>query len=373
MVSVEEATTVAEIEAFVRFQFDLFGDHPYWVPPIVSEELEIFNREENPIFRHADARLFLAYRNGEPVGRIAAIVNWLEVREQQKPKMRFGWFDAVDDPEVSRALLDKVGEIGREHGLEYMEGPTGFSNMDKAGLLVEGYDELNTMITWYSPPYYREHFESLGFEKANEWVEYKIRIPEEGPSERVQKFARLIMERNNLHVINFTSKREILDHAEEMFDLVNKTYSGLDTYVPIQPEQVAYYKEKYFRYLHPDFINCLGDEQGNLVAFAITMPSFARALQKARGKIFPLGWLHLLKARYFPRKADFYLIGVKPEFQSKGLTAIIFKEMNEVFNRHGISEVETNPELEGNKAIQALWKNYDSTLHKRRRTYRKEL
>lgn len=373
MIDVHEVTTQSGLRSFVRFPFFLFEDNPYWVPPLVKEELEIFDRDKNPIFRHAGARLFMAYDNGRPVGRIAAIVNHLEVEDLEKPKIRFGWFDAVDNLEVTRALLDKVREIGREEGLEYMEGPTGFSNMDKAGMLVEGFQELNTMITWYSPPYYREHLEELGFEKANEWVEFKIKIPREGPSEKVRKFSNLIMERNDLHIVRFTNKREILKHADEMFDLINKTYSGLDTYVPIQPEQVSYYKEKYFRYLHPEFIICVADGDGNLVAFAITMPSFARALQKAGGKLFPFGWFHLMKARYFSSQADFYLIGIKPELQNKGITAIIFKEMNEVFNRHGIEEVETNPELEENKAVQALWNSYDSTQHKRRRTYRKEL
>lgn len=164
-----------------------------------------------------------------------------------------------------------------------------------------------------------------------------------------------------------------MDHADEMFDLINRTYNDLSTYVPIQPEQIAYYKEKYFRFLHPDFINCVADQEGNLVAFAITMPSFAKALQRANGKIFPFGWIHLLKARYFHQKAAFYLIGIKPEYRNKGLTSIIFREMNKVFNRRGITEVETNPELEDNESIQALWKNYEHRLHKRRRTYRRDL
>ncbi|HKK46631.1 MAG TPA: GNAT family N-acetyltransferase, partial [Balneolaceae bacterium] len=197
--------------------------------------------------------------------------------------------------------------------------------------------------------------------------------PEEGPSEKVRRFSELILERNDLKIVRFTDKDQIISYADEMFGLINQTYSGLSTYVPIQSEQVDYYKEKYFRYLHPDFINCVADKDGNLVAFAITMPSFTKGLQRARGKLFPLGWMHLLKDRYFHDKAAFYLIGIKPEYQNKGLTAIIFKEMNEMFNRRGITEVETNPELEDNKAVQALWKKYDNRLHKRRRTYRKSL
>ncbi len=373
MDEIRELTTQSELKSFVKFQFSLLESNPYWVPPIISEELEVFDPNKNPAFENAEARFFMAYRDGEPVGRIAVIINWIEVKEQQKPKVRFGWFDAIDDLEVTKALLEKVREIGQEHDLEFMEGPVGFSNMDKAGMLVEGFEELNTMATWYSLPYYSSHFEELGFEKANEWVEFEITIPEEGPSEKVIRFANLIEERNNLKPIRFSDTSEILEYADKMFDLVNKTYNDLSTYVPIQPEQVAYYKEKYFRYIHPDFIHCVADQQGELVAFAITMPSFAKALQHAKGKLLPTGWIYLLKSRYFHSKAAFYLIGIKPEFQNKGITAIIFKEMNEMFNRRGITKVETNPELEDNKAVQALWSNYENRLHKRRRTYRKVL
>jgi len=373
MVEIKELTTTSELEEFVKFQFSLFADNPFWVPPIINEELEVFNQEKNPVFNNAEARFFMAYRNGIAVGRIAAIINWIEVKQQDNPKIRFGWFDVVDDLEVTQALLDKVRNIGYKYDLEFMEGPVGFSNMDKAGMLVEGFEELNTMITWYSLPHYKEHLEELGFQKANEWVEFKITVPEEGPSEKVERFSDLILERNDLRVVRFNGKEQILSYADKMFELINQTYKDLSTYVPIQPEQIDYYKDKYFRYLHPDFIICVADQDSNLVAFAITMPSFARGLQRAQGKLFPFGWLHLLKDRYFHDRAAFYLIGIKPEYQNKGLTAIIFKEMNEMFNRRGITEVETNPELEDNKAVQALWKNYENRLHKRRCTYQKKL
>lgn len=373
MVTVRELHSPSELEDFIRFPFSLFEGNSYWAPPIVSEELESFDQEKNPVFDHAEAHFFLAYEDGKPVGRIAAIVNWLEVNEQEKPKMRFGWFDVKDDIRVTKALLAKVRDLGQQLDLEFMEGPVGFSNMDKAGMLIDGFDEPNTMITWYGLPHYSDHLEQLGFEKEKEWVEYEIQIPDDGPSEKVERFSKLIMEKYDLQVVHFSSKREILDHADEMFGLINQTYSELSTFVPIQPEQIAYYKEKYLRFIHPDFINCVADSSGNLVAFAITMPSFTKALQRANGSLFPFGWIHLLKARYFHDKASFYLIGIKPKYQGKGLTSIIFKEMNEMFNRRGITTVETNPELEDNDDIQALWTSYENRLHKRRRTYRKGL
>lgn len=373
MIVTKKLKTDAEFRSFVEFQFAHFKDNPYWVPPIISEELEVFDSEKNPAFKNAEAHLFMAYKEDKPVGRIAAIINWFEVNEQKKAKMRFGWFDAIDDFDVTKALLKEVEAIGRENNLSFMEGPVGFSNMDKAGLLVEGFNEMNTMITWYNYPYYSTHFEQLEFEKANEWVEYKISIPAEGPSEKVRKFSELIMKRNNLKIIRFKNKKEILHYADEMFDLLNKTYSKLSTFVPVQPEQIEYFKEKYLPYIHLDFINCVADQDDKLVAFAITMPSYTKALQRANGSLFPFGWFHLLWATHFTNKAAFYLIGIKPEFQNKGLTAIIFKEMNDVFNRRRISEVETNPELVENKAVQALWNSYESRQHKRRRTYRREI
>ncbi|MDR8389632.1 GNAT family N-acetyltransferase [Aliifodinibius sp. S!AR15-10] len=373
MIEIKEMTSESGLRKFVEFPFKLLNNNPYWAPPIIREELETFDRKKNPVFSNADAHFFMAYRDGRPVGRIAAIINWLEVNEQNKPKIRFGWYDAIDDLEVTEALIAEVEKVGRQHGLKFMEGPVGFSNMDKAGMLVEGFEELNTMITWYSLPYYHQHFEELGFAAEKEWVEFKIKIPEEGPSEKVERFSNLILNRYDLQVIRFNNKHEILEHVDKIFELINQTYSGLSTYVPIGPEQIAYYKQKYFRYLHPDFINCVANSEGEIVAFAITMPSFTKALQRANGRLFPLGWLHLLWARFFHQRAAFYLIGIKPEYQNKGLTSIIFKEMNEMFNRRGIKEVETNPELEDNKAIQALWNSYENEQHKRRRTYRRDL
>ncbi|NER13834.1 GNAT family N-acetyltransferase [Leptobacterium flavescens] len=372
MIIVNEVTKKNDLKTFVKFPFQLYKNSEYWVPPIINEELESMDKDKNPVFKNAEARFFLAYKDNKVVGRIAAIVNWVEVKEQQKKKIRFGWFDTVDDIEVTSALLEKVYEIGREQQLEYIEGPVGFSNMDKAGMLTEGFEELNTMITWYNYPYYKDHFEQLGFEKAAEWVEYRIDIPDSAP-EKVTKFSKMVMERYKLKLLIFKSSKEIIPYVDEMFGLLNKTYNSLQTFVPIQQYQIDHYKEKYIRYIHPEFINCVTDETGKLIAFAITMPSFSKALQKVNGKLFPFGFIHILRAQKKNDTASFYLIGIDPEYQNKGVTAIIFKEMLKVFHRRGITRVETNPELEENKAIQALWNSYDHRLHKRRRTYRKTL
>lgn len=367
-------TTKKELKRFIKFPFSLYKNEPNWVPPIIQDELDSMDATKNPVFKNATARFFIAYKNDKAVGRVCAIVNDIEIKEQGKPKMRFGWFDTIDDIEVTKTLLGKVSEIGKANQLEYMEGPVGFSNMEKAGLLIKGFEHLNTMITWYNYPYYKDHFEQLGFEKASEWVEYQIKIDdEENQNPKVKKFADIIAKRYNLTPLQFKTADDIRPYVDEMFGLLNKTYDKLETFVPIQQYQVDHYKDTYLKFIHPDFIKCVKDESGSIVAFAITMPSFSEALKKTNGKLFPVGFYHLLKAKNKNHRASFYLIGIDPEYQNKGVTAIIFQMMQELFNKRGITDVETNPELEDNKAIQQLWKNYEHELHKRRRTYRKAL
>lgn len=366
--------TKKELKKFIKFPFALYKNEPNWVPPIIQDELDSMDASKNPVFKNATAQFFIAYQNDKAVGRICAIINDIEIKEQGKPKMRFGWFDTVDDINVTKALISKVAEIGKANQLEYMEGPVGFSNMEKAGILIEGFEHLNTMITWYTFPYYKDHFERLGFEKASEWVEFNIKIDDaENQNPKVKKFANIIAERYKLKPIQFKSSDDIRPYVDDMFGLLNKTYDKLETFVPIQQYQIDHYKETYLKFIHPDFIKCIQDQEGKLVAFAITMPSFSKALKKANGKLFPLGFQHLLKAKKKNHRASFYLIGIDPDYQNKGVTAIIFQMMQELFNKRGITEVETNPELEDNKAIQQLWKNYEHKLHKRRRTYRKLL
>ena len=374
MIEVIKVENKKQERDFVMFPFKLYKGCDYWVPPIISEELESMDKEKNPVFQNAEAEFYVAKKDGVAVGRIAAIVNWVEIEEQKKNKLRFGWYDTIDDLEVSKKLLESVVEFGKSRKLEFVDGPVGFSNMDKAGLLIEGYEELNTMITWYHYPYQKEHLKKLGFTKLAEWVEYKIKIfsADDAP-EKVKKFSKIIQQRYELKVLNFKSRKEIIPYVDKMFELLNVTYSNLQTYVTIKQYQIDFYKEKFIKYIHPDFIKCCLDKDGNLIAFLITMPSFSRALKKINGKMGLMGYFHLFKAQHFNDRVSLYLIGVDPKFQSKGVTAVIFNELQNTFNKRGIVEVETNPELVENKAIQAFWKNYQSTLHKRRATFTKKL
>ena len=374
MIEIREIESRRELVDFVRFPFHLYKGNPYWVPPIVKEELEMLDKKVNPVFNNALAHYFLAYKDGEIVGRIAAFINWIEIKELKKSKVRFGWFDVIDDLEVTKKLIDAVVAIGKQHQMTAIEGPMGFSNMDKAGMLTKGFEELNTMITWYNAPYYSKHLEKIAFTKQAEWVEYEIKISSfQDSPEKVKRFSKLILQRYQLKILDFKSHKEIVPYVEQMFDLLGKTYDKLQTFVPIQEYQIAHYKERYLPFVHPDYIKCIVDSDQDLIAFAITMPSFSKALKKMNGEILPWGFFHLFKARYFNNRASFYLIGVRPDYQNKGITAIIFNEMQKTFNKHGVTIVETNPELVENNAIQKLWRNYEHRQHKRRVTFTKSI
>lgn len=374
MIEIIEVTSRQQYRAFFQFPFDLYRNCPQWVPTITKEEMDIFDPQKNAVFEHAMARLFLAKKKGKIVGRIAAMINWVEVEKLQKTKVRFGWYDTIDDLEVSQKLIETVEAVAIAEGMTYIEGPMGFSNMDKAGLLVHGYEHMNTMITWYHYPYQKIHLERLGLKKQSEWIEFKIDIYDAKDSpEKVKKFARVIKARYRLKTLAFKTTKDVEPHVDKMFELLNQTYNKLQSFVPIQQHQIEVYKKKYLPYVHPDFIKCVVDENDEMIGFAITMPSFTKALKRINGKMFPFGFYHLWRALRKNNRASFYLIGIKESYQSKGVTAIIFQDIQEMFNKRGITEVETNPELEENKAIQSMWKNYKHELHKRRRTYRKDI
>ena len=372
MVTIKEVSSKADFKAFVKFPFSIYKDSPYWVPPIIKEELETFDRKRNPAFETAEAEFYLAYKNGGAVGRVAAIVNWAEVKDQGLKKMRFGWFDFIDDLEVSKALLEQVAEVGRRHQLEYMEGPVGFSNLDKVGVMTEGFDHLGTMITWYNHPYYIKHYESFGMVKEKGYLENKF-LFSNAKKESFEKANFLIKKRYGLRELNFTNSRDIMPWVDQMFDLFNESYAKLSSFVKINETQKAYFKKKYIGFINPEYIKFVIDSNDKLVAFAIVMPSFAKALQKAKGKLFPFGFYHLLQARKHSKDVTFYLIGIHPEYQNKGVTAIIFNEYHDTFTAKGIVNCIRTPELEENTAIFQMWKHFKPWTHKKRRTYRKNL
>jgi hypothetical protein len=370
MIAIKEATSKKDIKAFVCFPFELYKNNAYWVPPIIKDEMDIFNPNINPVFESASAQFFLAYKDGKIVGRVAAMINWIEVKEQQIKKMRFGWMDFTDDTAVSEALLEKVSEIGKANQLEYIEGPVGFSNLDKVGCLIEGFDHIGTMITWYNYPYYATHYERLGFVKEKEYLENKFPFINIDPS-LFNKAQDLIKRRYSLRALNFTKTKDILPYTDKMFDLFNESYANLSSFVPITDIQKDFFTKRYLSFINPEFIKFVIDQEDQLVAFSIVMPSFSKALQKANGKLFPFGLFHLLKARKQSKDMIFYLIGVHPKYLNKGLTAILFHECWITFNEKGIQNCIRTPELEENTAIHKLWRAFDPKIYKRRRTYKK--
>lgn len=366
--NIKQVLNNADLEEFIKFPTELYKNNPYYVPPMLKEEKSIWIKDENPALDYSEATQFLAYRGNKVVGRIAVMINHKEETDLGIKKVRFGWLDFIDDLEVSKLLIDTVINFAKDKGYSKIEGPMGFTNLDKAGMLTLGFDKLATMIGIYNFDYYPKHLEKLGLSKEKEWVEFEINFPETLPN-KVEKFSRLIAEKYELNIVKFNSKQDILPLVEPMFKLLDETYKGLSTYTPITEEQIKHYKEKYFKFIDKDYIICIKDKNGDLIAFAITMPSYSKALQKAKGKLFPFGWWHLLNAGKKNDRANFYLIGIHPDYQKRGVTAIIFKDIYETFKKKSVKFLETNPELEENTNIQALWQDYNPVNHKRRRTY----
>lgn len=372
MIDIREVKTKKDLKAFVKFPFKLYKDSKYWVPPIISQEMTTFDKKKNPVFKDADTDLFLAYMDGEIVGRVAAIINWLEVKGQGIKKMRFGWFDFIDDIEVSKALLEKVRSIGLENDLEYMEGPIGFSNLDKVGVMTEGYDHIGSMITWYNYPYYVDHLKELGFTVEKEYLENKFSFSNVNP-ETFEKAQELIKRRYQLKPVVFKNSKEILQRADEMFDVFIKSHEGLSSFVNINKEQREYFKRKFIPFLNPEYVKFVEDKDGKLIGFAIVTPSYAEALQKMNGKLFPFGFRHLVHAKKHNRQAVFYLIGILPEYQNKGVTAIIFNEFYKEFVKKNVDMCLRGPELANNTAIHQIWKHFKPEVFKRRCTFRKSI
>ena len=371
-IKVKQVLNSSDLELFIKFPMELYKGNPYYVPPLINEEKSIWVKEENPALQYSEAAQFLAYKGENIVGRIAVMINHKEEKELGIRKVRFGWLDFIDDIEVSKTLINTAIEYAKSKGISKIEGPMGFTNLDKAGMLTKGFDKLATMIGIYNFDYYPKHMEQLGLVKEKEWVEFEINFPDTLP-DKVEKFSNLIAEKYELELVKFKSKKDILPLVEPMFKLLDDTYKHLSTYTPITQEQIKHYKEKYFKFIDKDYIVCIKDRYGSLISFAITMPSYSKALQKAKGKLFPFGWWHLLNAGKKNDRANFYLIGIHPQYQKRGVTAIIFKEIYETFKKKGVKFLETNPELEENASIQALWQDYHPTNHKRRRTYSLEI
>ena len=375
-VEIRRVETKRDLKKFIRFNYELYKNNPYSVPDLYEDARDTFSKEKNPAFEFCDAECFLAYKDGKLAGRVAGIINRRANETWNTSTVRFGWIDFIDDREVSAALLDTVAQWGREHGMTDIEGPLGFTDIDAEGMLIEGFDQLSTMATIYNYPYYPEHMAALGFAKKTDWIEKKLFVPKQVP-DGYQRIADIVMKRCNLHIHKIKSRKEILktDLPYRIFDLINEAYSPLFGYSRMSRRQVDQYVKSYFPFLDMRMVTIVEDADNQIVAVGISMPSLARALQKAHGKLFPFGWFHLAKALFFKRSEilDLLLVGVKPEYQSKGVNALLFADLIPAYIEMGFSYGETNPELEENEKVQSQWKYLDSETHKRRRCFHKPL
>ena len=369
---IKEVASRRELHTFIRFPVELYRDHSCYVPALFFDELNTLRRDRNPAFEHCEARYWLAYHDRQVVGRVAAILNHRHLEKWGQKYMRFGWLDFIDDADVSAALLGTVEGWARQAGMAAVHGPLGFTDLDREGMLVEGFDELATLSTNYNFPYYPAHLERLGYQKDTDWVEYEMAVPPE-PEANIARIAAIALRRNKLHLLRARNKRELLPYAGQLFELLDEAYAHLYGTVPLTRRQVDAYIKQYFGFVTPDFVPMVLDAHDRLVAFGITMPSLSRALQRSDGRLFPFGFAYLLRALKHNERADLYLVAVRKEYQNKGVNAILMNQMNQVFVRLGVTRVESNPELETNANVQGQWKYYDRRMHKRRRVFLKHL
>ena len=378
-VQIKRVETKKDLKAFIECHYDLYEGNQYDAPNLYSDELNTLSKDKNAAFDFCEAEYFLALKEGKVVGRVAAIINNKANEKWDKKDVRFGWIDFIDDIEVSKALLKAVEDYGREKGMTSVVGPLGFTDMDPEGMLTWGFDQLGTMATIYNYDYYPKHMEKLGgWEKDNDYVEYRLDVPETAP-EKYTKIAEMVEKRYNLHARKLT-KKEIFEggYGKKLFDLINVTYSHLYGFSELSERQIDQYVKMYFPLADLDLITVVedGNKDNQLVGLAITIPSLTRALQKChRGRLFPFGWWHLLRAIKFHKTevVDLLLIGVLPEYRSKGANSLVFADLIPRYVKYGFKWGETHVEMETNESVQSQWGPLEPTMHKKRRCYRKAI
>ena len=372
---IKKVSSKKELKTFIRFNYELYKGNPYSVPDLYDDMLNTFSSKKNAAFEFCEAEYFLAYKDNKVVGRIAAIINNRANQTWDKKEVRFGWIDFIDDEEVSSALLKAVEDWGKQKGMDTITGPLGFTDMDAEGMLIEGFDQLGTMATIYNYPYYPQHMEKLGFEKDADWVEFKLYVPDQLP-EKFVRISEIILQKYKLKIKKLTRKEIKEKHyGQKIFDLINEAYAPLYGFSKMTQGQIDQYVNTYLPLLDLRMVSIVETEDGELVAAGISMASLSKALQKAKGRILPFGWFYLLKALFIkrPKVLDLLLVGVKPEYQSKGVNALLFYDLVPTFKKMGFVYGESNPELEENKKVQAQWSAFESVQHKRRRAFKKAI
>ncbi|HZK34836.1 MAG TPA: GNAT family N-acetyltransferase [Bacillota bacterium] len=372
MLRIVEVKTRKQLREFINFPFKLYSNNPNWVPPLKADERSTLLEKKNPAFEYCYARYWLAYKDGILAGRIAGIINDKANQKWNRDYARFGWFDFIEDREVARGLLEVVEKWALEEGLAGTQGPMGFCDMDKEGLLIEGFEEQGSFTTIYNFPYYPKYLEENGYVKDVDWLEFRINIPKELP-ETINRIASRTAERLGVKVVSFKSNKEILPYGHDIFNLLNEAYKNLYSVVALSKAQIDFYIKQYFSSINPDFVKIILDKDGELAAFGIGIPSLGQALIEAKGKLVPFGFLKLLKALKKNDSVDLLLVAVRPDMQNKGVNSLLMTSMAEACWKNGITTAYCNPELESNHKVQGQWKYFDTTQHKRRRCYHKSL
>ena len=372
---IREIRTKRELRGFIEFANDLYRDCPYYCPPLFFDEMNCFDKEKNPALEVCDFQLWMAYRDGKPVGRIAGIINRRANEKWGYKHVRFGWFDFIDDEEVSHALLDQVVAWGKERGMTALNGPVGFTDFDHEGLLLEGYDYLAVMASLYNYPYYVKHVEDYGLKKEADWVELQVFPPKECP-QRIERIAELVKQRSKVRVVKVKNSRELVKRfGIEYMDVIDAAYQQLYNFQPMTDKQKNYYKDMYFPILNFDFVTLVVNEKEELVGVGLGMPNIAEALRKCGGKLLPFGWYHLLKALKAKQMESFsfLLIAVRPDYQDKGVNALFLQDQIPIINRYGIKRLETTNMLETNTKVLDFFTQFDHKQHKRHRAYIKSI
>lgn len=373
-VQIKTVTTRSELKTFVRFGNKLYKGNKYYVPSMPFDDMNTLDSSKNAAFEFCQTEYYLAYKDGEVVGRVAAIINHKANEAWKVKQVRFGWIDFIDDLEVSGALLDAVIAFGKKHGMNQIVGPLGFTDFDREGMLVEGFDRVTTMATIYNYPYYPEHMKKHGYVKETGWLEYRITIPETVP-DRHETLSQLVAQRYNLKVRKLT-RRQIKkeNYGQKLFALINQTYCVLYGYSLLSEKQIDQFVGVYLSLIDARMLTFIEDEKGDLIGAGISMPSLAKALQKCNGELFPFGWWYLLKSMFWkkPDSLDLLLIGVRPDYQKRGVPTMLFTDLIKTYNKLGFRYAETNACLESNTKVRALWEPFENEQHKKRWIFGKE-
>lgn len=364
-----------ELKRFVNFQLDLYKGNSCFVPPLISDDVNTLDPQKNPAYDFCESALFMAYdESGRPVGRIAGIINRQVNEKLSQRQVRFGFIDFIDDPEVCRLLLEAVEKWGRSKGMNKIVGPLGFSDLDYEGTLVEGFDEMSTMATIYNYPYYGPYIEQAGYSKESDWVEFRIAVPDKMP-DRYIRVADIVSQKLGLRVIKYKSRSKIkADYGRAIFELVNDAYKDLYEYSPLTDRQIDHYINIYLGLLNLDLVSLVVDADDNLVGVGIALPSMSEGLRRSGGRMLPFGWYHLLKGLKGKNDVvDLLLVAIRPDLQSKGANALIFRDLIPQFQKYGFKFAESNPEMESNDKVQNQWSIFNPRQHKRRRSFAKQL